>query len=119
MREQRGAADVDVVAHVDRAWSPARARRRARRRSDVGGRVALVHALDPLRERALVALRHEPVVQGADALAGEAVAVVELQRLPRLAELGVPLGVAGPLERQHADLVHPHVVGVRVDAVAA
>ena len=33
---------------------------------------------------------------------GEAARVVELQRLPRRAELGVPVGVAGPLEREHA-----------------
>ena len=40
--------------------------------------------------------------------------VVHLRRLERLAQLGVPVGIAGPVERQHRDVVHPQVIGVRV-----
>ena len=47
----------------------------------------------------------------------EAVVVVELQRLPRLAGVGVALRVAGRLERRHRDVVALDVVGVRVAAV--
>ena len=48
---------------------------------------------------------------------GEAVVVVELQRLPRLARVRVALGVAGRLEGRHRHLVAHDVVGVRVAAV--
>ena len=40
--------------------------------------------------------------------------VVELERLPRLARLGVPRRIAGPLEGRHRDVVHLQVVRVRV-----
>ena len=40
--------------------------------------------------------------------------VVELQWLPRLTRIGVPVAVAGPFERRDADVVHPEVVGVGV-----
>ena len=85
-----------------------------------GGAVGAVggHALHPFRERALLASRREVLVHLHDALAGEAAGEVELERLPRLARVGVPVGIAGTVEREHADVVDADVVGVLVAALA-
>jgi hypothetical protein len=56
-------------------------------------------------------------VQRLGALTVERVVVVELQRLPRLSGVGVPIRVAGRLEGLDADVVAHHVVRVRVAAV--
>jgi hypothetical protein len=56
-------------------------------------------------------------VQGDDLRLRERYVVVELQRLPRLTEPGVALGIAGGVKRGNAHPVTHDVVGVRVAAV--
>ncbi len=43
--------------------------------------------------------------------------VVELERLPGVAGVGVRVGVTGALERRHGDVVDPQVVGMRIAAL--
>ena len=80
-------------------------------------RWSCVGTLEPLLvERRLAAQPHHRLVDGHQAgLRPDR--VVQLRRLARLAELGVPRRVAGALERQHRDVVHLEVVGVRVAAL--
>ena len=105
VREQRGPPHLDPLAHVDA-------------RGDLV--VVLVgQRLEPLREGALLAPGDEPVVHRLDAPAREPGRPVELEGLPRLTRLRVPRRVAGAVERELADLVHPEVVGVGVHAVGA
>ena len=40
--------------------------------------------------------------------------VVELRRLEGLAKLGIPVRIAGTIERQHRNVVHAQMVGMRV-----
>ena len=72
--------------------------------------------LEPLLPGRLQAVGEHRLVQGQHPRAVERVVVVELEHLPRLAELGVALRVRGRLEGRHRHLVAPDVVGVRVAA---
>ncbi len=44
--------------------------------------------------------------------------VVELQRLPRVARVGITIGIAGGVEGDDRDVVHPQMIGVRVALLA-
>ena len=70
----------------------------------------------PLGVRGLRAGGEDGLVQRLRARQREAHVVVELARLPGLAELRVAVGIAGRLEGVHRDLVGLDVVGVRVAA---
>src|SRR6476620_9205508 len=100
VREQGLAALVQEVAHVDE------------RGEAFVDRVVETLSLKPLGVRALLAPSDERVVEGADT-PGRPPGVIHLQRLPRLAQVGKRVRVAGGVERRSRDLVHPDVVRVR------
>ncbi len=70
--------------------------------------------LEPLGVGRLEPVPQHLVVQRLGPGTVEAVVVVELERLPRIPQLGVAVGVTGRLERRHGHLVAHDVVGVGV-----
>ena len=119
------------MARRDRSACGARSapRRRASRKSlhvDQGGR-RRDRAVGRTRTASICAMRSayglsSPIRSYASCSAADApereARVVELRRLPRRAGVGEPVGIAGGVERHHRDLVHPDVVGVRVERAA-
>src|SRR5215469_17867072 len=70
----------------------------------------LVPGLEPLGVRRLEPAPQQLLVQRLVPRAVEAGEVVQLQRLPRLARAGIPVGVRGGLERLDADVVALDVI---------
>src|SRR5580693_9730720 len=75
---------------------------------------ALIPGLEPVGVRRLEPAPQQLLVQRLVARAVEAGEVVQLQRLPRLARSGIPVGVRGGLERLDTDVVALDMVRVRV-----
>ena len=101
VREQRGAALGEVVADVDE-------------RRELVLAVRVEAPLEPGRVRALLTPVEVRLVQRLHPR-DRPRHVVQLERLPRLARVGIRLGITGEIERRNRDLVHTDVIGVRVE----
>jgi hypothetical protein len=107
-----GVGDERAIAHLEPVGAPHARGHALTGVPAVGGPV-----VEPLLVRVLHPAGHQRRAERLEPGAGEAVRVVQLQRLPGVAGAGEAVGVARRVEGGHRDHVGLDVVGVRVAAV--